>query len=169
MEIQKENLKRINVAGMSKTWMKETALLPDERRHYEGHNMQNAALMTLHIRPTSNAAGEIRNLLNEMFNGISMYYNGFIHSSEFHHGGINVDEKRECYPEIYFENISDKAVHALGKISDIIIEKYNGSQWFMLEMLKVAQIEAECEPVYYGYDMSYDENPFGTKAADFCM
>lgn len=170
MEITREEIRRINVRGMKKAWVKVTAALPNESRKYEAEpNLKNSALMTLHIEPTEDAINEVRRLLTEIFNGISAYYDGQIHRSEFFYTSINTEENNECYPEIYFEDISGKAVHALGKMSDIIIEKYNGSQRFMLEMLKVRQKEAEYTPVYYEHEMDYEENPFNTHAADFCM
>ena len=169
MEITREEIRRINVKGMKKAWVKVTAALPKMPREYQAElNLKNSALMTLHIEPTEDAINEVRCLLTEIFNGVSAYYDGRIHRSEFFYTSINIDENTECYPEIYFEDISDKAVHALGKMSDIIIKKYNGSQWFMLEMLKTIQPEAECVPIYHS-EMDYEENPFNTKAADFCM
>ena len=162
------HLRRINPKGMRTVWQREIQRLEIEsKKEYPGYpNAKRAAIMRMHIQSTVDANEMVKKLLNTMFDGAVAYYEG-VDRSEFFYTSIKVDENHECYPEIYFEDISDRVVSALGRISDIIVEKYKGARWFELEMLKTTQPE-------YDYGLSLDssideENPFGTKSADFCM
>lgn len=147
--MRETELERINVKGMKKEWnrqVKEITAKGETHKYPEHANTKHAAIMRLHISETENAMFRIIELMRAMEEGAKAYYPD-IDSSEFFFSNIKAAENEECYAEIYFEDISDKVVNALGHISDIICEKYKKKRWFELIMIKQKELERTLEPI----------------------